>query len=46
VAGLGLSLKKLGLDLDRKIWQSAHLCCRGRLWNLRADCSIVGLYCI
>jgi len=25
VVGLGLSFKKSGLDLDRKIWQSAHL---------------------
>jgi len=25
----GLSFKKSGLDLDRKIWQSAHLCCQG-----------------
>jgi len=25
VIGLGLSFKKLGLDLDRKIWQSAHI---------------------
>jgi len=24
VVGLGLSFKKSGLDLDRKIWQSAH----------------------
>ena len=28
VFGLGLSFKKSGLDLDRKIWLSAHLCCR------------------
>jgi len=26
VVGLGLSFKKSGLDLDRKIWQSANLC--------------------
>ena len=26
VIGLVLSLDKSGLDLDRKIWQSAHLC--------------------
>jgi len=26
VVGLGLRFKKSGLDLDRKIWQSAHLC--------------------
>jgi len=25
MVGLGLSFKKSGLDLDRKIWQSAHL---------------------
>jgi len=25
VVGLGLSFEKSGLDLDRKIWQSAHL---------------------
>jgi len=25
MVGLGLSFKKLGLGLDRKIWQSAHL---------------------
>jgi len=25
VVGLGLSFKQSGLDLDRKIWQSAHL---------------------
>jgi len=25
MVGLGLSFKKAGLDLDRKIWQSAHL---------------------
>jgi len=25
VVGLGLSFKKSGLDLDHKIWQSAHL---------------------
>jgi len=24
--GLGLSFKNSGLDLDRKIWQSAHPC--------------------
>jgi len=28
VVGLGLSFKKSGLDLDHKIWQSVHLCCR------------------
>jgi len=29
--------------------QFTHVCsfaCRGRLWNLRADCSTVGLYCV
>jgi len=25
VVGLGLSFENPGLDLDRKIWQSAHL---------------------
>jgi len=25
MVGLGLSFKNSGLDLDRKIWQSAHL---------------------
>jgi len=25
--GLGLSFKKSGLDLDRKVLQSARLCC-------------------
>jgi len=27
VLGLGLSFETSGLDLDRKIWQSAQLCC-------------------
>jgi len=26
VVGLGLSFESSGLDLDCKIWQSAHLC--------------------
>jgi len=26
VFGLGLSFKKSGLDMDRKIWQFTHLC--------------------
>jgi len=28
MAGIGLSFKNSGLDPDRKIWQSAYLCCR------------------
>jgi len=33
VVGLGLSFKNSGLDLDRKIWQSAHLCAALHTWN-------------
>jgi len=35
VVGLGLSFYKLGLDLDRKIWQSAHLC--NAIWISKSD---------
>jgi len=27
IVGLGLSFTNSGLNLDRKIWQSVHLCC-------------------
>jgi len=31
MVGFGLSFRNSGLDLDRKIWQSAHLCSSGGL---------------
>jgi len=33
MAGLGLSFKNSGLDLDRKMWQSALLCCWPKTWQ-------------
>jgi len=32
MVGLGLCFQNSGLDLDRKMWQSAHL------WHVAVDC--------
>jgi len=36
MVGLKQSFRNSGLDLDYKIWQSAHLCClHGRVWIIK-----------